>query len=89
MADPPMAPVEGLGIDLIQVAHSGCQIPLRGFYEQVLVVVHQTPRIAMPVLLGNLTGQSVDIALAIRVVGHNRLTRVPACRDVVDGTRKL
>ncbi len=58
-----MTPVAGLRADLIQVAHSGTRSALRGIYVRVVVIAPQTPGIALPVLLGDLPGQCIDVAL--------------------------
>ncbi len=54
-----------------------CLSPLRHLDRQVVVVIHQAPPIAAPVLLGDLASWRVDIAPPIRIIDHYQLWRSP------------
>jgi len=46
-----MASVERLRVDLIESSHSGDEVRLSGFEQQLVMVVHQAPGITPPLLL--------------------------------------
>ena len=80
-----MTSVEGLGIDPIEPAHAAHQVRLRGFQQQVIVVVHQAEGIEHPALLGDFPGEQVDEGEAVCIVEKDGLAAIAAGGDVIDG----
>jgi hypothetical protein len=86
MADPAVPPVEGLGIDAIELAHSPRQIRPRGLDEEVVVVRHQAVGMAAPAITPDHLGEGVQKEVPVVVVPKGRLSGVPSGGEMIDGT---
>lgn len=89
MPDPLVAAVAGLGVDAVELAHAFGQIPVRCLNQQVVMVVHQTPRMACPVELGDDFFQSLQKHLPVLIVLKNILAPVTARGNMVESIGKL
>lgn len=81
--DAAMPPIEGLGVDAVEVPEGLGEIRGRGLQEQMLVMVHQDPGVAAHPIAVHHRGQGVDKAGPIRVVPHDRLALVAPRNDVI------
>lgn len=84
-----MASIEALGVDAIQLAHAGGEIPLRGLNQQMVMVVHQAVGVAPPMVTLHDVRQDGEKRQAIGVIAVltdwiNRRARVMRCRDEDD-----
>ena len=84
-----MPSVGHLCIPAIQLAHAEREIRLRGFKEEMIVVVHQTIGMAEPAVPIDDVREYREELRAVAVVHHDGLPGVPTARDVVHGPRKL
>ncbi|GAB5606014.1 hypothetical protein TK5_20940 [Sideroxyarcus sp. TK5] len=71
-------------IDTIEVAHALSEVALYGFDNNVIVVVHQTPRMADPVESLAGLGKYFQPDEAIRIVKKNILAPVAARGHVIN-----
>jgi hypothetical protein len=89
VADTPLAAVESLREHLVQTPHPRDQVRLRRLEEQMVMAVHQTSGIQQPTLLLHLLGEALNEAAAILLIEEDRLLRVAARGDVINGAGKL
>jgi len=73
-----MAAIEGLSVDPIELAHADRKGRLRGFDEQVVVILHEAIRVTAPPKARDHMRQGVEKCLAIGVVLINPLARIAA-----------
>jgi len=83
-----MPPIEGLGVDAVEVPEGLGEIRGRGLQEEMLVIVHQDPGMAAHPIEVPHRGQGVENAGPIRVDPHDRLALVAPGGDVRDTVRK-
>jgi hypothetical protein len=86
---PLVPPIEPLRVHPIHLPHRTGEIALRRLEEDVVVVAHQTVRVATKAISSHGRGQDDQEDRTVRVVPKNRLVIVAARGDVVDGTREL
>jgi hypothetical protein len=89
MAHPRMPPVERLGIPTIQLSHTEGQIRLRRFHEEMIVIIHQTIRMAEPSIAIDDMREQGEKLRAVTVIGNDILPSIAATRDMIDGVREL
>jgi hypothetical protein len=89
MPDPMMPTAVGLGIPAVQLAHAQRQISLRRFDEQMIVVVHQTVRVAAPSVPIDDMGEQREPLRPIAVIVHNVLPGIAPTGEVIDGAGEL
>ncbi len=87
MARPAVPPIEGLGVDTVELAHPPRQVRLRGLNQQVVVVVHQAVGMAEPPIAGDDLAEGLEKDLATRVVPEDLLPGVPPGGEMIDRTR--
>jgi hypothetical protein len=85
MPGAPMAAVEVLGVDPVQLAHGAGEVGHRRLDEQVEVVLPQAVGVAEPAEAGADAFQALEPEPAVAVVAHDRLALVAARRHVVEG----
>ena len=73
-----VAAVEALGIDTVQLAHAAGEIGLRGFIQQMHMVVHQAVGVTAPPEAAPHPGQGGKKRLAVRIVAKDSLACVAA-----------
>ena len=71
MAHCSVTPVVALGIDAVELAHPLGKVRFRCFDDEVIVVVHQTVRMAEPVQAVNDLLQAFQEGVAIPIVIEN------------------
>lgn len=76
MADALVCAIEGLRIDAVEVAHTLGKIALDGFDDDMVVVVHQAPRMADPVESLAGLGKYFQPSLTVGVIKKYILTPV-------------
>ena len=69
-----VAAVEALRVDAVQVPHEGRQLRLPRGQHQVVVVVHQDPRVGLELRQGAGLGEGFGEKLAVGVVEDDGLT---------------
>ena len=84
-----VAPVEGLGVHAIQVAHAAREVGCRRLEHEVIVVAHQAIRVTEPAPPLDRAPQEVEKAATIGGVLIDRRLRVAARGHVVEGTLEL
>jgi hypothetical protein len=84
MPDAAMPPIEGLGVDAVEVPEGRGEMRGRGLQEPMLVSVHQDPGVAAHPIAVHHRGQGVEKAGPIRVVSHDRQALVAPRGDVRD-----
>ena len=89
MAHDAVAPIEGLRVHGIDVAHEPREICLVGMNDEVVVIAHQAVRHDGRLEPVRRLGKQLQEALSISVVHKDRLAPVATCSDVIDGSRKL
>jgi hypothetical protein len=83
MADAVMAPIEALCVAAVQTPHAATEIRLGRFNEQMIMVIHQTVGIALPLLLENFGPQAGQEVVAIRIIEKDRLSGIaPRCEVI-------
>jgi hypothetical protein len=80
----PVAPIEGLGVNAIQVTHQPRQICLPRMQHQVVMVAHLAIGEQLRVEPVYRMGDGVKLRLPIKVVPIDRFAPVAARRDVID-----
>jgi len=89
VAAQPVAPVEPLCVDAVQLPHPiGERAPL-GVDQQMEVVRHQTVRRAPPALVRDNAPEELEKTHSIAVVHEDQLLSISARRDVVDAVSEL
>lgn len=83
MPNPLMPMVRLLSVNAIQMAHPCGEICLLGFNNDVIVVLHQAPRIAKPAIAVADITEQIQPSQAVRIVHVNSFAPVAACRDVI------
>lgn len=73
--------IERLGVDPVQVAHPARQVCLRRLDEQMVVIRHQTVRVADPAEALDGVAQHLKEELAVRINEEDVLPRVAATRE--------
>jgi hypothetical protein len=89
MSNTPMAAIEALRVDAVQLSHPDREIRVRRFDKQMVVVVHQAVAVAQPMLLADDFLQGSQQCLPIGVIDEDRGLRVAAGGDVVDGAWEI
>lgn len=84
VADPPVTIIECLGIYAVELPHTEREIAIRGFDEEVIMVVHETVDVAKPIITLIDMGEGLEECLPIRVVFEYRFLFVTAGGDVID-----
>ena len=89
VADEPMAAVETLRINAVQLSHAVRKVGIRSFDDDVVVVGHLAVGMAAPVEpLANLLEQRLPV-LAVAVVVEDILTAIASRCHVVEGTGEI
>lgn len=86
---PVMSAVEALGVHPIQLSHPTGQIGVGSLDEQMVVVLHQAVGVTSPVESSNDVPENLQKGKPILVVEKDRLSRIPASRDVIHRARIL
>jgi hypothetical protein len=86
VAHPPVAPVEALGVDLIEPLQAACQVRLGGFDEQMVVIAHQAVGVESPALLGDLAAEQIEKRCAVPIIANDVRARIAARGDVIQRT---
>lgn len=89
MPHPSVPSIEGLSVNPIELAHAQGKITLRGFYQEVVVVIHQTVGMAEPAIAGDNLQEDLKKHLSVGVVEKDSLSGVAAGGEMVDGSRVL
>jgi hypothetical protein len=84
-----MTSVIALGIDAVELAHPLGDLCLKGFDNQMIMVAHQTVRMAEPVKAVNDLLQTFQEGVAIPIVIDNIFSGVAAGRHRVNRSVKL
>jgi hypothetical protein len=84
MTGPPVRSVEKLRIHTVQLTHAERKIPVRGFDEEMVVVVHETVGMTVPVVAFVDMLQRTKEVLAVLVILEHGLLFVATRGDVVD-----
>ena len=82
-------PIEPLRVYPIELAHRGREVRLGRLEEQVIVVAHQTVRMAANMVADHGGSQHNEEAGAVVLVEEDRLTIVPARGHMVDPTGEM
>jgi len=75
--------IEGLRIDTIEVAHALRKVSLDGFDDDVVVVVHQAPRMADPVESLAGLGEDFQPDQTVGIIKENGLAPVATRSHVI------
>ena len=83
VTNPPMSLVKFLGINAIKLSHSLRQVSIRGFDDQVIVIVHQAIGVANPVEALVNVSESAEKQFAVAIFLKNGFTIISSRCDVV------
>jgi hypothetical protein len=89
MTDAPMAAIKVLRIQAVQPPHALHEIGFRRFNEHVVMIVHQTIRVASPPVLVDLPPQDGEKPIAVDRIEKDNLLGIAPGRQMIHGTRKL
>jgi hypothetical protein len=78
MSSPAVPFVEELGIHSVQLAHTYGQVPLRGFYEKMIMISHKTVCVTNPIVSFVDVLEGVQKALAVMVIPEDGFLFVAA-----------
>ncbi len=84
VTDPVVAAVERLRVDAVELTHPACEVGVRGFDQEMVVVGHQDPGVKPPTHCSDDTCQCLDKTSSIGVVDRDVLPGVATTRDVPD-----
>ena len=87
MPHPLMPAIDGLGIRAVELPHAAGEIGLRGFEQQMIVVIHQAVRMAAPPEAIDDMGQSLQKQGTVPIIRDDGLAGVAATGDMAHGTR--
>jgi len=87
--NPIMPTIEALGVHPVQMSHPTGQIGIGSLDEQMVVVLHQAVGVTSPVESSNDVPENLQKGEPILVVEKDRLSRIPASRDVIHRARIL
>lgn len=79
-------PVVCLGVDAVQMAHTGGKDPFRGFDEEVIVVVHEAVGVTEPIEAFYSLAEDREEKLAVVVIFEDGRPCVAARGNVIDST---
>jgi hypothetical protein len=68
VSGPAMPFVEELGIHSVQLAHAYGQVAIRGFYEKMIMIGHETVSVTNPIVAFVDVLEGVQKALAVMIV---------------------
>jgi hypothetical protein len=86
MAHPPVPPIEGLGVEAVELPHPEGQVRPGGLDKEVVVVVHQAVGVAEPAIPGDDVREGADKYLTVLMVPKDPLPGIPPGGEMVDGT---
>lgn len=89
MANSLMRPITGLRVAAVQLPHPLGQVWRRGFTHEMIVIVHQTIRMAQPPIAVHHVSKERPEHPPVGIRRDDRLPRVAATGDMIDGVRKL
>lgn len=85
MTDEAVAPIEGLGVNAVEVPHQPLQLPQVRLHHQVITVAHQAIGQDIGVELRQRLAKHVEPTLAASIVPVDRLATVAARDEVING----
>lgn len=84
MPYPVMSPVEGLGVNPVQLPHPKGEIPLRGLDEQMVMIFHEAVGVTEPVVASIHLVQKIQKTLPVLVIGEDGSPFVSSTGEVID-----
>ena len=85
--NPFMLPIECLSVYAIELPHASRKIPIRGLYDEVIVIVHKTIGMAKPVVTLINLGEGIKEDIPISLAFKYGFLFVSSASDMVDCTR--
>jgi hypothetical protein len=86
----PLVPaVEGLAVHAIELAHGAREIGVGRLQQQVVVIAHETVRMAEQTIAGDDLCQHDQEPLAVDIIGKERLAPIAPCGYMIEPARKL
>jgi hypothetical protein len=89
MPDSLVPPIVRLGKETIELAHATGQISLRRLDQQMVVIVHHTVGMAQPPEAIDHVAKYCQKSLPVNLIVNDRLSGIPAARDVIDRPGKF
>jgi len=89
MPDAPVRPVDGLGVDAVELAHAAGEVGLRRLDHEVIMVGHLAPGGTAPAEPPADLAEDVEEAAAVVIVEVDVAPRVAARRHVIERAGKL
>lgn len=89
MANPPMATIERLRVDAVQLAHGFRQIAFRRFHHQVEVVIHQAVGMQEETKPGDHARQHSQKVLPVLVIEKDVLLDITTGGNVIQRPREF
>ena len=86
VSDPAVPAVEDLGVHSVQLPHASGEICLRGFYDEVVVVIHEAVGMADPVESIYHVSKDIEEVSSVLVIQEDGLLSVAPGGDMVEGT---
>ena len=83
----PVVQPDGVGAE--QPAQARHQIGVRGFHDQMKVIIHEAISMHLPAGFLTRLRQGFEKVLPVNVVQENGLPPIPATHDMIEGTGKL
>jgi len=84
-----MPPVVPLRVQAIELAHPQREVGLRGFYQQMIVIVHKAIGMTAPAIALDDVGEHRQPLRSVAVIGNDILPGIAPTGDVIDGARKF
>jgi len=79
-----MSPVEGLGVNPVQLPHPDRQIPLRGLDEQMVMIFHEAVGVTEPVVASIHLVQEIQEGLPVLIIDEDGSPFVSSTGEVID-----